>query len=289
MAHLLLRHRGSRDNRMEAGLLNRRARLSRDRTIRNRPRRRGNMKTIRAALTTAADLSRPTLNMQQPVVTPRSGGSYYGRTNAQCAEWRQLSSLSGRRRQAEALIPAGQCPARPAADIAAHLRAAETAAGRRWRIARRQLRRRIAWRLFWWRTQSPLNDFHPVSPHSSLTVRRLRKGPPVLPSVRRKMGERISHDPAQAGKNAGLAVYRLSANKAYDLGVESTVRRPALETAHVGGTNRYAKNYFPFSSSDSSCRISFCVFVARAGGRRSARKSGAPQLHPGIDLLPARR
>jgi hypothetical protein len=40
---------------MVAELLDRRAHRSRDRTIRNRPRRRGNMKTTRAEATTAAD------------------------------------------------------------------------------------------------------------------------------------------------------------------------------------------------------------------------------------------
>ena len=54
-------------------------------------------------------------------------------------------------------------------------------------------------------------------------------------------------------------------------------RSPVFDVAYVGGTNRYARNYFPFPSSNSSCRISFCIFVARAGERRSARKGGAPQ------------
>jgi len=37
-------------------------------------------------------------------------------------------------------------------------------------------------------------NFHPVSPHSSLTVRRLRKEPPVLPKLRTEMGKRIWHE-----------------------------------------------------------------------------------------------
>jgi hypothetical protein len=40
---------------MAAGRLKGKARLSRDRIIRNRPRRRGNMKTTLAAASTAAD------------------------------------------------------------------------------------------------------------------------------------------------------------------------------------------------------------------------------------------
>ena len=35
------------------------------------------------------------------------------------------------------------------------------------------------------------------------------------------MGKRISHDDAQTQNNSGLAVYRLSMNKIYDLGVQS--------------------------------------------------------------------
>jgi hypothetical protein len=40
------------------------------------------------------------------------------------------------------------------------------------------------------------------------------------PSIRVKMGERISQDAARPGKNVGLALNRLPANKIYELGVE---------------------------------------------------------------------
>jgi hypothetical protein len=81
-------------------------------------------------------------------------------------------------RRAEVPIPADQCPARlvaadpEAVDTAALLRGANRAEATP--EAARMAALLMADTII-------ANDFHPVSPHSSLTVRRPRKGPPVLP------------------------------------------------------------------------------------------------------------
>jgi hypothetical protein len=55
------------------------------------------------------------------------------------------------------------------------------------------------------------NDFHPASPLTSLTVRRLRKEPPVF--SRTGEGRRIGHDENQLAVDA--------ANKSFEVGVKS--------------------------------------------------------------------
>jgi hypothetical protein len=84
-------------------------------------------------------------------------------------------------RRAEVPIPADQCPAHL---VAALLREVD-------RVAAIPEAGRMAAHLM--ADTIIANDFHPVSPHSSLTVRRPRKGPPVLPNNRVEMGKRISH------------------------------------------------------------------------------------------------
>ena len=85
--------------------------------------------------------------------------------------------LEAGRRVAEVPIPADRCQAH----LVAATEAAETAAGHQ--VADRAEATPEADRVAALPVADTItaNDFHPVSPHSSLTVRRLRKGPPALP------------------------------------------------------------------------------------------------------------
>ena len=85
-------------------------------------------------------------------------------------------------RRAEVPIPGGQCQAHlAAADPVALLRAAEAVAGQQ-AADRAEVTPEAGHMAALLVTVTiTTNDFYPVPPHTSLTVRRLRKGPPVLP------------------------------------------------------------------------------------------------------------
>src|ERR1022692_3948412 len=64
---------------------------------------------------------------------------------------------------------------------------------------------------------------------------------------------------------------------------------PVLKSTNAEGTNHNEKIHFLFSVSYFFRRHSGSVFDARDGRRRSARKSGAAQLHSGFGVLPTGR